>query len=195
MEVKQLNILDNMKRFSIFTIPFLVLIACQNTTHNRSFVAQKMNYYDSIENINLKLLDSFNLKQYNDSAKWILYTFHCTDTTKQNNEFIPLSALPARLVYISKVNDTLDLLYSFMKNDSTPINKYYEENITDGIQFRTSDNKLLGLIHGEGVVWEKGPFSRYENPLQPEVITYIKNNKEKLNPWFKEEAKRRKIIP
>jgi hypothetical protein len=82
-----------------------------------------------------------------------------------------------------------------MKNDSTPINKYSgEKSISDGVQVRISDEKILGLIRGEGVVWEKGPRSRYENPLQPEVIAYIKTNKDKLNSWFREEAKRRGII-
>lgn len=181
-----------MKHLSIIAILLLMLIACQNS--KRSNMVQKMNYYDSIENKNLKLLDSLNLKQYNDSAKWILYTFHCDDTTKQNNEYLPLSALPVKLVYMHKTNDTLDLLYSFMKDDSTPISKYSEENITDGVQFRISDKKLLGLIHGEGVVWQKGPLSRYENPLQPEVMAYIKNNRDKLNSWFREEAKRRRVL-
>jgi len=31
-------------------------------------------------------------------------------------------------------------------------------------------------------------------PLQPEVIRYIKQNKEKLDPWFRKEAIKRGVI-
>ena len=42
--------------------------------------------------------------------------------------------------------------------------------------------------------FEKGLRSRYENALQPEVIAFIKKNMDKLNPWFREEVERKKII-
>ncbi len=35
---------------------------------------------------------------------------------------------------------------------------------------------------------------REVNPLQPEVIDYIKKNKDKLDPWFRQEAIKRGVI-
>ncbi len=154
-----------------------------------------MNYYDSIENRNLKLLDSLNFTRFNDSAKWRLYTLHCDDTTLQDKKYLSLSSLNLKLVYVRKVNDTLDLLYQFMKDDSIPIGRYPgQKYISDGVQFKTSENAIIGFLRGEGTVWEKGQDSRYEYPLQPEVIAYIKNNENNLNPWFKMEAKKKGIL-
>lgn len=194
--LKQLNIRGKMKRFPIIAILLLIFcIACQNSVKQEQAALLKTNFYDSIENKNLKLLDSLKLTQWNDSAKWRLYTLHCDDTTKQDKDNLPISSLQLKLTYVSILHDTLDLLYSFMANDSTPIKKYSgEEHITDGLQFKTSDGKVIGLIRGDAIVKESGVKSRYENPLQPEVIAFIKKNKVKLNPWFREEAKRRKII-
>ena len=35
---------------------------------------------------------------------------------------------------------------------------------------------------------------REEKPLQPEVIKYIRQNKNKLDPWFRKEAIKRGVI-
>ena len=167
--LKQLNIRGKMKRFPIIVILFLIFcIACQNSVKQEQAALLKTNFYDSIENKNLKLLDSLKLAGWDDSAKWRLYTLHCDDTTKQDKDKLPISSLQLKLTYISILHDTLDLLYSFMANDSTPIKKYSgEKHITDGIQFKTSDGKAIGLIRGDAIVKESGAKSRYENPLQP----------------------------
>jgi hypothetical protein len=67
--------------------------------------------------------------------------------------------------------------------------------LVTGVGFDTTTKKKIYMVSSNVTITHKGnPQSRYENPLQPEVIAYIKNNKDKLNPWFREEAKRRKII-
>jgi hypothetical protein len=40
----------------------------------------------------------------------------------------------------------------------------------------------------------KGGSNRYEYPLQPEVLNYIKVNQQKLDTCFKELVKQKKII-
>jgi hypothetical protein len=186
-----------MKKYLLISFAFFIIIgACQHPNKKGNGIAIKTNIYDSSENKNLKLLDSLGLIRYNDSAKWRLYTIHCDDSALQeDNRYIPVSSLNLKLGLVSKENDTLDLLYSFMENDSTTINRELKEKyITAGIQFKTSEDKVIAYIHGEGTFTIKGSTSRFQNPMQPEVITYIKKNQDKLNPWFRNEAKRRGIL-
>ena len=58
---------------------------------------------------------------------------------------------------------------------------------SDSILYYTSSTTMHSF-------WEKGTYSRYDNPLQPEVIKYIKTNRDKLNPWFFKEAQVKGII-
>ena len=134
---------------------------------------------------------------YDDSARWLLYTIHCDDTIiPKNSRYIPVSSLNLKLDFLSKETDTLSLLYSFMENDSTAINRELKSGkyITNGIQFKISENRIIGYIRGEGLLRTKDVHSRFYYSLQPEVVDFIKNNKEKLNPRFREQAKQRKII-
>jgi hypothetical protein len=182
----------------IITSIFVFLNACNQQKASSSVNARKINFYDSIENDNLKILDSLHLANYNDSAKWELYTIHCDDTIvqKKDNKYSPVSALNLKLTLVDKTNDTLNLLYHFMENDTVVSYSELKGGLstTDGVEFKVSENRVIGYIKGEGLYTETGKKSRYQSILQPEVIGYIKTNYDKLNQWFENEAKRRGIV-
>ena len=174
-----------------------------NENPTGSYATHKQTYFDSLENKNIELLNSYNLSQLNDTAKWLLYTIHCDDSCTEGRakyeQFIEknaLSFLKLNLNYVAKKGDTLSLLYSFLYRDSITIEKISRnKGITNGILFNVRDKKIIGYVIGEATYSESGnPNSRYENSLQPEVIAFIKSNMDKLNPWFRKEAKRRKIL-
>lgn len=180
----------------------IFICTCKENAEN-SVKAEKKTYFDSIENKNMELLNSYNLLQLNDTAKWLLYAIHCDDSCtegrgrfKQSLVKTPLSFFKMKLNYVAKKSDTLSLLYNFLYDDSLYIERINsDKGITNGIMFDVKNNKIIGYIIGEAIFSQAGnPDSRYVNPLQSEVIAFIKRNKDKLNPWFREEAKRRKII-
>ncbi len=165
----------------------------------------RANYIDSIQAKEIKILDSLQLVRFNDSAKWLLYTIHCDDSclmgrarNRQLLNKIPLSFLPLKLGYVSKDGDSLSLLYDFIyDNDSIRIETLTTPNtsLTSGVVFDIKSDTVIGYIKGEAIYNETGQYSRYQLPLKQEVKTFLKHNQSKLDPWLREEAKRRKVIP
>ena len=185
-----------MKKIIVTFVGISVLISsCQGPSKDDLGASMKLNFIDSIESRNLLLLDSLKLVRFNDSARWRLYTLHCDDTIRQGDRYFAVGSLPLKLTYVHLQRDTLDLLYKFALNDTTPLEHYSDEiHISDGVRFNTATSEVLGLIRGDAVVMEKGQFSRYENPLQTDVVQYIKANQDSLNFWFKQEAMRRRVF-
>lgn len=190
-------------RISIIVAILILLAGCNEGQHTKQQTTEKTTFFDSVQQRQLAFLDSLHLLQLNDTAKWFLYALQCDDSSKSGRAKLskelpkmPLGFMQLNLNYAVKQKDTLSLLYNFLYDDSTIVEKTTLHNsLIEGVQYDIKKNKLIGYILGEGVYSQGGdPTSRYENPLQPEVIAFIKNNKDKLNPWFREEAKRRKIV-
>ncbi len=189
-----------MKIIICISLILVLLNSCNEQPHPQNIAVR--NYFDSIEQQNIRFLDSLRLSQFNDSAKWILYTIHYNDSSKYGKtrnrivlDKIPLVFLRISLTYIEKKGDTLSLLYKFVYNDSTVVEQTTAQRpITDGVEFDTKNQKIIGYIKGEAIILEKESGGIYKYPLQAEVINFMKNNRDRLNPWFSQEARRRKII-
>lgn len=190
-------------KISIAVSILFLLAGCTEGQYAKQQVTEKVSFFDSVQQRQLALLDSLHLLQFNDTSKWFLYAIQCDDSSKfgrvrDNKELprIPLGFMKLNLSYVAKQNDTLSLLYNFLYNDSTVVQKSTSDKpIIEGVQFNTKSNKIIGFVVGHTTFYQRGtPESRYENPLQPKVVVFIKDNKNKLNPWFREEARRRKII-
>ena len=143
------------------------------------------------------------LEKWYDETKWVMYCIYCDEICK----FEKKTGINDSITFAS-----LDLKFDKIEqfNDSTEISFYFYFNDTLKIDLTTTRN--LGLVSGTGFIkgrdsiffyispgtmhrfWTNDPTSRYKNPLQPDVIEYIKANENKLNPWFREEAKRRGVI-
>jgi hypothetical protein len=148
-------------------------------------------------------IKKLNLEALFDKTKWTIYCIYCDDTVKFEKstgitDIITFASLDLRFDTIHQFNDTTEIILSF----------YFRDTIK--CEFGTVRN--LGLVTGVGFIkgydsiyyyttsstmrrfWVKGSSSRYTNPLQPEVVEYIKINKEKLHPWFYSEAKKRGLL-
>lgn len=185
-----------------FFILLLVLASCREGQLKKEEKI-KIGYFDSVQQQNVQLLDSLNLLKFNDTAKWMMYAIQCDDSSNfgRTREKIPLAKIPLgflnlNLSYVRVEGDTLSLLYSFLVDDSIRVElSTAQKPIINGIMFNIKADTAIGYIIGEAILSQWGnPHDRYENSLQPKVIAFIKANKDKLNPWFRKEAKRRKII-
>lgn len=145
-----------------------------------------------------------HLESLYDQGKWLIYCIHCDEYCKFYKKLNILDTpqfgtLDLRFNKIENFNDTTELSFYFYYKDSImcDVNTVYNYGeLTSGVAFKGNKDSAIYYLSETTMhrFSEKGLTSRYENPLQMEVIAFIKNNKDKLNPWFREEAKRRKII-
>ena len=136
-----------------------------------------------------------------DKVKWALYCIYCDDTCRfvkdsGIKDSVTFASLDLRFDRVLQFSDTTEIYFYFYK-DSIKCNLVVIDNneIAIGAGFKKGNDNISYYISPTTMryFWENGPHSRYENPLQPEVINYIKNNKGKLNKWFLNEVKRKGI--
>jgi hypothetical protein len=69
-----------------------------------------------------------------------------------------------------------------------------DRQLATGVGFDVKTRKKIYIISSNTTITYKGDSkSRYENPMQPEVIKYIKENWYKLNECFRELAEQKGI--
>lgn len=143
----------------------------------------------------LSYLQENNLLFLNDTAKWYLYNIYCDDTVtseianSSTKVFLSNLQLKPAFCGYSQDSTSLDIYYRFFYNDSTPIThidtKYHI--IVDGVSFDIKTHKLTGFIRGHGGHFIiKGSDSRFINPVQPEVVSFVKQNEDNLNDWYRD---------
>jgi len=138
-----------------------------------------------------------------DETRWAMYCIHCLDTCKflkkvniKENQLF--GTLDLRFEKITYLNDTTELSFCFYRDtlrcDVNSISSL--AGLTSGAAFKGTKDSIIYYLSRSTIyrIMGRGAKNRYAIPLQPEVIAYIKSNKDKLNSWFREEAKRRKII-
>jgi hypothetical protein len=148
------------------------------------------------------VIDSLQVRDLYDSARWYIYTFYCDKPYQPKEDSLPQSyfgQLELRFSDLVAKGDTIQINYNFFDSSGHLIlpsmMKEYKPLIT-GVGFnRLNKNKIyMESQNGFSVVMKGGVGNRYENPLQPEVLAYIKNNLNKLNECFKELVERKGII-
>ena len=147
------------------------------------------------------IIDSFKLRHSYDEAKWRLYCIFCDDTVKIRKSNINTNTtfgmLELKFGILEKRNDSAIIYFEFFYNDTActvyNIDFKNDKPYTNGVLF-VKDSLVSFTFAGTSFFKDIYEKSRYKNPLQPEVINYIKNNEGKLNAWFREEARGRKII-
>jgi hypothetical protein len=149
-----------------------------------------------------RVIDSLNMREMYDQDKWAMYCLYCDDTCymeRDKDEPRLFSTLDLRLKEVRQFNDTVEMDFNFYIHDTLRCkiaadgNRFY---IKDGVGYRRGSDSIIYYTSSTTMkrFWERGLKSRYANPLQPDVVTFIKDNKEKLNPWFREEAKKRGVL-
>jgi hypothetical protein len=148
-----------------------------------------------------RAVDSLQVKDLYDSARWYVYTTHCDEAylpKRDTSKSVTFGELPLKFNNVSIKGDTIEINFDFIDEDEPyPIlPSMTRDNIQflSGVGFDIKNRKRIYMLSPNGFSQiEKGPSTRYENPLQPEVIAYIKSNWEKLNSCFKELAERKGI--
>ncbi len=188
---------------NIFVLLFItILTGCnhQQGSKENSAVTEK----DTLVSNYPSLIDSLNLQGLYDKAKWALYCIYSDDTCKVKKQFSVMpgktfGTLDLRFSELRQQKDTIEMDFYFYVNDTIRYDistMKSNKRLASGVGYKKGSDSIVFYISQTTMryFWEKGATSRYENPLQPEVIDYIKSNKDSLNHWFREEAKRKGII-
>lgn len=151
------------------------------------------------------LIDSLGLRQQFIDWKWKIYCVNCDqklnflDSTIHDT--VAFGTLPLKFDGLEKKKDTVILDFMFFYNDSISCvpgrviknrviySAAYKLGVDTPLYYFTSDATFtvhcLDTLHCD---------SRYVKPLQPEVIEYIRKNKEVIDPWLRAEAVKRGVI-
>lgn len=187
----------------ILITPFLIVTQCRNTDKSNVTIKDTIHstIFDSINQVNVKKLNFLNLGSIADSASWLMFTMHCSDTSSwgKNLAHLPnqqLGFMKLCLFSFDLSNDSLFLNYYFIYKDSFPVFEIKgSKRVTNGILFNSKSGVKLGLIIGAGIYKETfNPNSSYSYSPQPNALAFIKANKATIPKWFYNEALRRKIV-
>lgn len=182
----------------LFLIVTIIFIGC-NTSSSHQEAAKTGNDTSKIDAYPKEVLEHHMTDLY-DAAKWYIYTYNCDQLykpTRDSSLNIPFSNLELRFLSLAISHDTVRMGFSFMDNGKIILPAMTRDvtQVISGVGFDAVTRKKIFMIGSGYDMKSKGdPRSRYENPLQPEVVEFIKTHKDDLNPWFQDEAKRRKII-
>lgn len=160
----------------------------------------KINFYDSIDNTLSDSLKKIDLLALSDSIKWNLYCIYGNDSTSwgwrdKNLPHIPIGFCKLILRSFSQLqNDSAVFYYQFIFRDSIVIESYDERRkpIASQVMVKLSTKEVIG--YGVDIFYSMDIDERYRHPLRVDIINFMKNNRNKLNPWFKKRAIERGIL-
>jgi hypothetical protein len=180
----------------------LVLVSCTSVDKRESRKPMTMEndnrIVDTLKLLNL--IDSIGAHDLYTEAKWRAYTYKCDDTVRWRipskiDTTITMSALDITLRDVKILHDTIEFYFNYAFG-SLPFDFDVIDNCKiKAVGFKQQENKVLYYISDCGFSYKDNDSnSRFTNPIQPEVISFIKNHKSQLNPWFKDESEKRGII-
>lgn len=179
-----------MKSFLLIII-ILLQIACDSHLKKRAI--------NAVENSDLcfvypPVIDSLKLTSLYDTARWYIYTWHCdlpylpkTHTSKAGS----FGELELRFNHLIFKHDTVEIDFDFVDKGQSILtgSTRNARELATGVWFDFASKKKLAMYSHNGYSFQAGgEKSRYENPIQPEVTKYIKENWGKINRCFKELA-------
>ena len=145
-------------------------------------------------------IESLHVQDLYDSARWYIYTRYCDVLYKPKSDSLlskPFGELELKFDNLSTKDDTLALIFNFMYKGQPVLPSTMREykQLATGVGFNVKTKKKIYIISSNTTIAYTGnPKSGYENPLQPEVIKYINENRDKLNNCFSELAKEKGIM-
>lgn len=179
----------------------LIFFLCGCSTHQQENPKRQI----AAENDSL-LIDSLGLRTQFINWKWKIYCIYCDEKldfvdSSIIHDDITFGMLPLRFDRLSKSDDTVVLSFMFYYKDSLRcVPRFISNYINYDAAYKIGiDTPLYYMGFGDGRFREwcadtLNCTSRYVKPLQPEVIEYIKQNKEVIDPWFRAEAVKRGVI-
>jgi hypothetical protein len=174
----------------------LILFSCNLNQQNRNQKKTKIKSDNCF--VYPSIIDSLQLKDLFDSARWLVYTLQCDKKYLPKNDTsisMTFGELPLSFRNTMIKHDSLEIIFEFTDKGQTilpSITRDYKETTT-GVGFNIKTKTKIYMIFNGGTVTYKGSGSRYVNPLQPEVVNYIKTNWDKLNNCFRKLAEEKGI--
>ena len=149
------------------------------------------------------VVDSLQLQFMYDNARWTLYTWNCDSPYRPkkdsaNNEKRSFGMLPINFDTLLKKSDTIEFYFNYMDGREivTPTTLKYYIPLKNGVGYNYATGEKLYLISRNNyIVKQKGIATRFEDPLQPEVVKYIDSNWSELAPEFKLLAEKKGLKP
>lgn len=181
-----------------FIILALSIVSCNSNQQKKQ--KGQMNLKDNCF-IYPEIVDSLQVKDLYDSARWYIYTWHCDKRylpRRDTSASISLGELPLKFNNLDFKGDTLEMNFDFIdQHELRPILPSMTRNNTQflsGVGFDMKARKKIYMLSPSGFsTTMKGALNRYENPLEPEVLGYIENNWNKLDNCFKKLAEQKGI--
>jgi len=148
-----------------------------------------------------KIIDSLHLQDLYDSARWYIYTEYCDVLYLPKTDSLlsrPYGEIELKLdnTFTFVKNDTANLSFSFIDKGEPIMISMTRDNRSSGtaVGFDLKTRKKIYEGYFGFTYTSKGnPKSRYENPMQPEVLKYIRENWDQLDDCFRELAEQKGI--
>jgi len=154
-----------------------------------------------------KEIEKLGLQNKYDLTKWIMYCIMSDrhilfNKNNASSKIITYGTLPLKFNHMQINGDTVEIDFDFLYEG-----KFVDIKMTDygplwGVVFVGNSDTVFRYYSQSDARYfmrrcspnvKNCPY-REVNPLQPEVRKYIKQNKEKLDPWFRKEAQRKGVI-
>jgi hypothetical protein len=182
-----------------FLIIVVILFSCNLNQQQVNPKAVKIN--NDKCHIYPKIIDSLHLQDLYDSARWYIYTQYCDVLYLPQTDSLlskPYGEIELELnnTFTFIKNDTANLSFSFIDKGKHILTSMTRDNMptATAVGFDLKTRKKIYVAFSNALYTSKGnPKSRYENPLQPEVLRYIKENWDKLDNCFRELAEQKGI--
>jgi hypothetical protein len=170
-------------------IAILILFSCNSNQQQVKSKPVKIN--NDKCHIYPSAIDSLHAQDLYDSARWFIYTWHCDMPYLPKVDSLRIGTfgeLELRFNRVFYKNNTLDIDFYFIDNGESVLTGSTRDTreLATGVRFDfAAKRKLAMLSRNSYSIQVNGEKSRYENPLQPEVISYIKGNWDKLDDCFR----------
>ena len=178
----------------------IVVVACNHPDRSPlHHTTTKAGEYAEREKLALSYLESNGLLSLSDTAKWWFYNLFCDDT-------IPLSSKAyGKRRYLGSLDlytlvggwnfdsSRIDIICAFVADDTIKLSEIPTKYgiMPSGVTFDARSKKVVGVISGLGSYFTgSGVKSRFENLLQPDLLSFVRQNKDSLNGWYLEALKR-----
>ncbi|HTN44832.1 MAG TPA: hypothetical protein VL098_00690 [Flavipsychrobacter sp.] len=150
-------------------------------------------------------IKKLGLEYFYDKTKWTFYCQYCDERLNLGKEqstkdaVITFGMLPLIFDEVQVQNDSVEIGFSFYFKGKPVTEQQYNKSMLFSIMYNVEKDTVTYYRESRfftRVCCNPGQEcrSRLIKPLQPEVIKYIYENREKLNRWFRDEAIKQGVI-
>jgi hypothetical protein len=172
---------------NILILITFVLLSC--STYNTDNKTSEMETNGSCSNYP-RQLDTLRIADLYDSARWYIYTWNCDRiylNKKDTSKTVTLGELPLTFSSSDIFSDSVEMNFKFMDENEPIIPSMTRNNLeivsTVCFELKSRKKAYMRSRHSFSMI-QKGVTSRFENPLQPDVLQYLHKKQHSLNPCF-----------